>query len=247
MANPFGLLIPAATIGLGSVMFKAKRGFFPFNDEGEALAPIVAQATVEEVHDDELTLTRHPIEQGASITDHAYKEPSEVIVRCGWSNSPSGPSGLIGAAVGLASTLPGAVGRIAGIAAALPGTIQAAQSLLSGNAQDQVRAIYKQLLDLQTSRVPFDLYTGKRVYRNMAFKRLRTETTEQTENSMIITAHCTELLIVSTSIAAVPASAQADPSKTNPPTDFGPKSLLTNPSSFITPNLPRLVVKLGGL
>ena len=46
-----------------------------------------AEVTVEELHDDDLVITQHPVEQGAIISDHAYKLPPEVRIRCGWSNS----------------------------------------------------------------------------------------------------------------------------------------------------------------
>jgi len=48
---------------------------------------IVANVTVEEDATDELTITEHPVEQGASITDHAYKNPARLRIRAGWSNS----------------------------------------------------------------------------------------------------------------------------------------------------------------
>lgn len=243
MANALGYVIPAAVIGLGSVKFRPRRGFFPFNEEGEALAPIIAQAVIEEVHDDELVITEHPIEQGAAISDHSYKKPSEVVVSCGWSNSPSNPGGIVGLAVGVASAVGGRAGQAIGILSQAPATIQAAQSILSGNSQDQVRAIYAQLVALQTSGVPFDLLTGKRAYRNMMFARLRTVTNRETENAMILVAHCKEVLIVSTRVVAIPPSAQASPQTTNPPQDFGARNLQT-PKTFTDPAIPGLDAKL---
>jgi hypothetical protein len=47
----------------------------------------VASVTLEEIGTDRTEITRHPIEQGAAITDHAYLHPPELIVRPGWSNS----------------------------------------------------------------------------------------------------------------------------------------------------------------
>jgi hypothetical protein len=46
-----------------------------------------AQVTIDEDHEDDLEITQHPVETGAAITDHAYKKPSEVRVRVGWSNA----------------------------------------------------------------------------------------------------------------------------------------------------------------
>lgn len=48
---------------------------------------VTADVTIEEVHDDQLTITNHPVEQGAAITDHAYKNPARLQVIIGFSNS----------------------------------------------------------------------------------------------------------------------------------------------------------------
>jgi hypothetical protein len=64
--------------------------------------PLRAQVTVEEEHDDELVITEHPVEQGAAITDHAYKRPAELRVRVGWSAS----GGLILGGAGAAADPP---------------------------------------------------------------------------------------------------------------------------------------------
>ena len=79
----FSPLAAAASFGLGlvSALFKPQR----------ALGTIIARVTVDEVCRDDLEITRHPVETGASITDHAYKLPAEIIVRCGWTNSGFGP------------------------------------------------------------------------------------------------------------------------------------------------------------
>jgi hypothetical protein len=49
--------------------------------------PIKADAWIEEAGTDTVTITRHPVEQGAQITDHAIVEPARVNLRLGWSNS----------------------------------------------------------------------------------------------------------------------------------------------------------------
>lgn len=42
---------------------------------------ITGHVTLSESASDKLTVTKHPVQQGAVITDHAYKEPSELNVR----------------------------------------------------------------------------------------------------------------------------------------------------------------------
>lgn len=56
---------------------------------------IIPDVVVEEVHRDQLVITDHPVEQGAAISDHAFKMPSEIEMRCGWSNSTAGTTGYV--------------------------------------------------------------------------------------------------------------------------------------------------------
>lgn len=234
-----GFVLPAAVIGLGSILLRPSRGargFYPFSTEGEALTPLQAQVTLEEVHHDELEITDHPVERGAVISDHAFKRPVEVIIRCAWSNSPSKPGGLIGAAVGVGTALGGTVARIA--AAAGP-TAVAANSLMTGNAPSQAADIYAQLLALQVSAIPFDVITGKRKYPDMLFRALSVTTDQKTENVLMLTATCRQVLIVSTttiqsSISAT-GQAAATEDRTAPVQDAGSKPLLPGETHYHSP------------
>lgn len=60
-----------------------------------AIGFIIPEVTVEEVHRDQLIITDHPVERGAAISDHAFKMPSEIEMRVGWSNSSAGFSGYV--------------------------------------------------------------------------------------------------------------------------------------------------------
>lgn len=51
---------------------------------GEAIIPDVA---ISEMHSDEVTVTTHPVDTGAQISDHAIRQPAVVICTFGWSNS----------------------------------------------------------------------------------------------------------------------------------------------------------------
>jgi hypothetical protein len=46
-----------------------------------AIGPFNAQITIEEVATDDLEITQHPVQQGASITDHAYMKPATVNIK----------------------------------------------------------------------------------------------------------------------------------------------------------------------
>lgn len=60
-----------------------------------AIGMIFADVTVEESHRDEVIITQHPVEGGGVITDHAYKRPAELEIRCGFSNSSAGYVGYV--------------------------------------------------------------------------------------------------------------------------------------------------------
>lgn len=57
------------------------------------LGPITALVTFEERGTDRTTITRHPVEQGAEISDHAYMEPAEVMIRAGATNASAAAGG----------------------------------------------------------------------------------------------------------------------------------------------------------
>ncbi len=204
MASFLSDLNIAGQLGLQAVTFKPKRGFGTFT----------AQVTIEESHRDELVVTEHPVENGAAISDHAYRRPAELTIRCAWSNSPSN-SGYLGA---VQSAIQGTLAGAAAIAN---------QALGTGNSETQVRAIYAKLLEAFQARQLIDVYTGKRNYTNMLLKSLSTSTTADTENSLIITAAFTQIIISKTQIVggAAPVSAQKIPKITNPVSDFGTKAL----------------------
>lgn len=64
--------------------------------QGRTIMGLFADVTIEEKHKDELTITEHPTEQGAAISDHAYKEPPEVTMKIGWSESAGRLNGFVG-------------------------------------------------------------------------------------------------------------------------------------------------------
>lgn len=67
-----------ATLGqLVDVLLRNKR----------SIGTIVPQVVIEEQAIDDLFITSHPVERGANITDHAVKQPVQLLMRCGWSYS----------------------------------------------------------------------------------------------------------------------------------------------------------------
>ena len=184
--SDLGLISPSRSIGPYSSSFPLPSGVQQFT-------PLIAQVTVKETPIDELEITRHPVEQGAAITDHAFKLPAELVLEVGWTNSSLN---------------------------ALVNDVLTAFSFLSGGSGgtfNYVQQIYQQLLGIQLARVPINVVTGKRKYKNMLIRRIMAPTTVETENSLMITMYLQEILVAQTvatnftdpSVQANPAATQA--------------------------------------
>ncbi len=148
-----------------------------------AIGTILPDVVVEELHRDELVITSHPVETGAPISDHAFKLPQEVEIRCGWSNSSAGFVGY-------------------------------------------VELVYNELLALQQSRVPFTVFTGKRVYQDMLIRSLQVTTDETSEWALMVTAGLQQVIIANTATTSQTANASPSmSSRVGSTIDFGTKQL----------------------
>lgn len=221
-----GFATAAAQLGLESVLIKPTRGIYRIAlPDGTFLPNIIAHATVEERHTDRLHITDHPVEQGAAISDHAFKRPAEVVLKLGWSNSPAG-LGLAGAALGVGAAANSTVRNLANIF----GVAEGVQSALNGGEPGQIDAIYQQLLQLQVTRALFVVYTGKRVYENMLCETLVTESDYKTANALPITMVCRQVILVNTQTVPLPQDKQADAKETGSAEDRGPVQPVDSPS-----------------
>lgn len=159
-----------------------------------SLGTIEIQATLEEIHNSTVQITEHPVELGAEITDHAFRKPSEVVLRCAWSNSS--PQALLGTV----------------------------QRLFSGelSGADYVSDVYSQLRELQDKRKPFDIVTTTRRYQNMLITALQVTRDQKTGNALVCTATCREVIIVQTKATTLPPRQdQANPAETAEVEDRG--------------------------
>ena len=59
------------------------------------IGTIIPDIVIEEIGHDQLQITEFPVETGAPISDHAYKRPPEIIMRCGFSNSTAQSEGYV--------------------------------------------------------------------------------------------------------------------------------------------------------
>jgi hypothetical protein len=203
--SAIGNAVAAGQILIQLLTKKPRRGFSdPLVDGGTGTDLFVPDATIEEVHSDDLEITDHPVEQGTVISDHAFKRPSELIITAGWSNSPNN-SGLKNQILGAAANTSPALQAVIGAAEAINGVV----SLFSSNGQGSPsKAAYLKLFDMQRNRFLFTIYTGKRAYRNMIVKSLATTTDAKTENSLIIRIGCREILMAQTQTITVPDSSK---------------------------------------
>lgn len=155
--------------------------YFLFGPE-RRIGQIFPNVVVREKHVDTLKITDHPIQRGASVTDHAYKEPETLEMDIGWSNSY--------------------------INFTAPFAKKAAMETRD------LRDIYKELLELQASRIPFSIGTGKREYDNMLIKSLTVETEAKTENVLFVKAVFQRVNIVDTLLTVLVPENQANAAET---------------------------------
>ncbi|HEY7996671.1 MAG TPA: hypothetical protein VIE14_07365, partial [Steroidobacteraceae bacterium] len=161
---------------------------------------IDVNVAVEEVHSDTLELTEHPVETGAAITDHSYRRPSEIVLRCGWSNSD--PSALKAIASGLVA-----------------GSVMSVSSYVTG--------IYSRLLKLQQSRDPLTIVTGLRTYQSMLIRALVVTRDVRTSQVLTVQATCKEIIVVDTQTTTLPPQPnQATPASTAETQPSGTRSLV---------------------
>lgn len=138
---------------------------------GRRIGSTVPHCVIEEHGRDDMEITRHPIETGAAITDHAFKLPAEVVIRGGWTDA--------------------------------------------GRGQGTAQAAYDALRLLQAKRERITVVTGKRTYSSMLIASIAQETTSATENALLATIVCRQVMVVSTQTTTIAArSEQAAPAAT---------------------------------
>ena len=104
-----------------------------------------------------------------------------------------------------------------------PNTV-AIRFIYTPNLSAPLDQIYQQLLDLQSSREPFTIITGKRIYQNMLFKALRVDTGVRTENVLSVMGDFQEVILVDIEETNVPPKNQQKiPEKTDSVSNLGDK------------------------
>lgn len=163
------------------------------------IGDIPIDVPLEQIHTDRLEVTEHPVQQGAAITDHSYKRPAELVLRCGWSNSsPLANSGGFDSAFFSTGSTP---------------------------SSEYIDGIYSKLLALQESRQLFPITTLGRQYQNMLMTLLERTVDEHTHQALMIEAQFRQIIIVTTTTSSLPAmSSQATPQSTAEVQNVGTKT-----------------------
>lgn len=78
------------TLGQSQFTGGGQYGLGMFVPHSRSIGGIVADVWIEEDERDEVSVTEHPVEQGAPISDHAFKRAEEVTIRAGWSIQKTG-------------------------------------------------------------------------------------------------------------------------------------------------------------
>ncbi|CDG96776.1 putative bacteriophage protein [Xenorhabdus bovienii str. puntauvense] len=166
-----------------------------FSQSTRKIEMIVPSVVISEKHMDSTEITEHPVQRGASISDHAYDKPSEVTMEIGFAGGGSLIDGFDTSKIKLFDLDTGAT---------------------LGKSPKEV---YEQLLKLKASKEPFDVTTGKRQYKNMLIRAIEVTTDKTSENVLMVTLTLREVIIVE---LATVKGVTAPPERMKYPLDTGP-------------------------
>jgi hypothetical protein len=207
MSVPGALVNTAINLGLGTLSNLINVVL------SNQISTISVDATFEEKGTDLLQITDHPVEAGASISDHSFFRPAELTMHCGWSNANAFFATSLGA-----------------------NQVFAGGSLIK---TDYVSNIYSQLLALQQSLQPFTVVTTIRSYKNMLMTSLTITRDQKTSQALMVTVSMRQIIIVNTASASVtPAANQKFPASTSSLVNYGAQALVNNPVPSPQGSLP---------
>lgn len=169
---------------------------------------ITVQVIINEETNDTLTITKQPVQTGASITDHAYKEPTVLTMNILAQDNEN-----------FIPTFSQVLSNFAS-----PGT--------NGLAE-----IYKRFIELQESRRPFIVLTPKRIYKSMLISVIRQVTDKNTENILSLGVSFQEVVIVTIGVATVPPVQQRLPKVTQAIQNKGKQSAFLTGAQAVNPNI----------
>lgn len=95
------------------------------------------------------------------------------------------------------------------------------QALINGGAVEGIEAAYSYLLQLQASRIPFDVVTNKRAYSNMLMASLNVTTDIKTGATLRVVAAFRQIIMAKVRAVSLVSAPQAQPSRTGAVVDTG--------------------------
>lgn len=150
---------------------------------------VVLDASVSETHTSSASITSHPVESGANITDHVHREPDSITIQGVISNTSTAfPQGVVGVAL-----------------------IKSVANLVSGVSNDLAKTAYDQLRQLVDGKELVKIVTTLREYNDMLIENLTVTRDSQYGDALNFTATARQVRLIKTSSVektSIPAPAE---------------------------------------
>lgn len=166
-------------------------------DDGQEQS-ILFDATVRDSHESSATITEHPVDEGANISDHIRPDLDQVTLQVVVSNTPI---------VSPIDHNDGVVGTQQQVELG-SGAMASANVLVFDGAVTRVRSVYEALLDLKNSGTLVNVLTSLREYESMGIKRISPIREAKSGNSLVATVEFKQIRVVSSEIVPSPEPRQ---------------------------------------
>lgn len=144
----------------------------------KSIGGIELDAVLSETHNNQIRLTKNPVELGADITDHAVIEPKRINIIAQVSDTPLGTA---------------AFGQIVDLVTGLFGT-STSQNITRSNAA------YNAMVQLMEEREPIEVQTKLVLYENMVITGLTTTQDKNSSRIVLMNLTLEEVLITESQI-----------------------------------------------
>lgn len=144
----------------------------------KSIGGIELDAVLSETHNNQVRLTKNPVELGVDITDHAIVEPKKINIVAQVSDTPLGTA---------------AFGQIVDLVTGLFGTATS-QNITRSNAA------YNAMVQLMEQREPIQVQTKLKLYEDMVITALSTTQDKNSSRIALMTINLEEVLITESRI-----------------------------------------------
>lgn len=207
-----------------SLFFKRAKPTQILRTLGGSVSPIILDATIKETFSMKAEPTKHPVEDGADVTDHIILRPDGLSLSGVITEIPfAGLSGLVksaGATVGatVGSRLGTKFGPGAGVTGAVGGALGAATGALGGSAVKSLAdsifgsdervlgAVAAEFKKLKEARQPVDIQTGLQLYKSYVMTSCNISRDQKSGGSIKVDLEFEEMIFVEsqTTTVAIP-------------------------------------------